>query len=343
MSTPLSRRRFVWGAMGAGGGLSILGTAVNRQRTKKHETSTSGTTFKYDLSAYMDTDPALDRYQEATTPTKLSLQLPTCLAADGDATLYVGGDKRVLIYSAAGRKTQSWELADTPTALHVDESGRVYIATKRDLQIRDADGRVLLASVGRDDACWFTSIATIGEDIYLADARGKRILVYRRDGSAKTEILAGKQGDAAGRFVIPSPYFDIAASPEGLLSVANTGEHRIEQYTSGGTFVNAWGHASMGIEGFVGCCNPADFMLLPDGRYVTSEKGLNRIKIHRPDGTLDGVVASPRSLVADASLAAQACSNCSIGYSLDLATDRHGTVFALDPASRSVRAFTALA
>ncbi|MBM3243119.1 hypothetical protein FJZ31_43220, partial [Candidatus Poribacteria bacterium] len=50
------------------------------------------------------------------------------------------------------------------------------------------------------------------------------------------------------------------------------------------------GYLSMDIDGFCGCCNPVNFAMLPDGRFVTCEKGLPRVKIYDADGTFSGVV-----------------------------------------------------
>jgi hypothetical protein len=45
------------------------------------------------------------------------------------------------------------------------------------------------------------------------------------------------------------------------------------------------------LEGFAGCCNPVGLAVLDDGRILTVEKAISRIKIYRTDGTLDAVVA----------------------------------------------------
>ena len=88
--------------------------------------------------------------------------------------------------------------------------------------------------------------------------------------------------------------------PAGLLWVAHTGQHRLEAYTFDGRLVRSWGKSSMAIDGFCGCCNPCHFAILPDGRFVTSEKGLARVKVYHPDGSLQGVVAGPEALGAAA-------------------------------------------
>jgi hypothetical protein len=90
----------------------------------------------------------------------------------------------------------------------------------------------------------------------------------------------------------------------------------------------------MAVEGFCGCCNPVYFTRRPDGKFVTSEKGLNRIKIYDAKGKFEGVVAGPETLVKDLDLAKKACADCQVGFGFDVACDSTGRVLALDPATK---------
>ena len=82
----------------------------------------------------------------------------------------------------------------------------------------------------------------------------------------------------------------------------------------------------MNIEGFCGCCNPTNIALLADGKIVTSEKGLPRVKVYRPDGTLESVIAGPEAFASRV-------------VGLDLAVDAAERVMVLDPAAKTVRSF----
>jgi len=126
--------------------------------------------------------------------------------------------------------------------------------------------------------------------------------------------------------VIPSPYFDVAVDPDGFLWAANTGRHSLENYTREGKLRSSWGEFSMEIEGFCGCCNPSHFAILEDGSFVTSEKGIPRVKIYDRLGRLSSVVAGPDRF--------------DIGtVGLDLALDSAQRILVLDPARRKVRTF----
>src|SRR5262249_4676088 len=128
---------------------------------------------------------------------------------------------------------------------------------------------------------WLTGLTTSAKDVFVADA-GNRV-IWRCDHSGKVLARIGeknKERNIPG-FIVPSPYFDLEMHPDGLLRVANPGRHRVEAYTVDGDLELAWGVASTAIDGFCGCCNPINIALLPDGRIVTCEKGLPRVKVYR--------------------------------------------------------------
>jgi hypothetical protein len=128
-------------------------------------------------------------------------------------------------------------------------------------------------------------------------------------------------------FFIPSPFFDIALSPaDGSIWAVNPGYHALENYRSDGLFLSSWEALGMMIEGFSGCCNPSHFALLSDGGFVTSEKGLPRVKIHNVDGTLRCVVAAPDRFTANVT-------------GLDVAVGTEGRIYVLDPDRGQVRIF----
>ena len=95
----------------------------------------------------------------------------------------------------------------------------------------------------------------------------------------------------------------------------------------------------MKIERLSGCCNPVYFAMTADGGFVTSEKGLARIKVYDPKGEFVGVVAGPSFLVDDKKLAKEACADCRVGAGFDVAVDERGWVHTLDPFRKTVRSF----
>ena len=83
----------------------------------------------------------------------------------------------------------------------------------------------------------------------------------------------------------------------------------------------------MSMEGFCGCCNPSNFAMLSDGSFVTSEKGIERIKVYGPGGIFRNVVAGPDSFIEGT-------------RGIDLAVDAQDRILALDPEKKQIRIFT---
>ena len=132
--------------------------------------------------------------------------------------------------------------------------------------------------------------------------------------------------EAGHGFIIPSPSFDVVVNSYGELWVVNPGKHAIENYTDGGQMRGFWQNNSTDINGFTGCCNPAEIAVLEDGAFVTSEKGMVRIKIHEPSGELRSVVAPP-ALFREEGKAPEVCA------------DARGNIYVLDFDRNTVRIF----
>ena len=117
-------------------------------------------------------------------------------------------------------------------------------------------------------------------------------------------------------------------TPDGNLWVANPGRHQLELYTPAGELLRSFGQSGNAIDQFLGCCNPSDFALLSDGRIVTAEKGVPRVKVFKDDGHLQTVVAGPDSFGDNRA-------------GLDIATDSAGRILILEPGTASIRVFAA--
>ena len=142
--------------------------------------------------------------------------------------------------------------------------------------------------------------------------------------------LAGKTvlPDSPG-FIIPSLYFDIAFGAFNDLWVVNPGKLSIENYTPSGHMQSAWGKASSVNNGFTGCCNPAHMAILPDGSFVTYEKGIDKIKVFDPTGSF--LVWLPEQAVLKA-IADFQLGN--INLVKDIATGADGKIYILDAYNR---------
>jgi sugar lactone lactonase YvrE len=151
---------------------------------------------------------------------------------------------------------------------------------------------------------------------------------FNTKGELQNEFGGKVSEDALHGFIVPSPYFDIDITEYGDLWVVNPGLHTLENYTSEGNLREHWKASGAKTEGFSGCCNPAHYCFLPDGSFVTSEKGLVRIKVYKPSGEFSGVVAGPNKF--DDKIEGQAP---------DVAVDSQGNIYALDLDRNVLRVF----
>jgi hypothetical protein len=253
--------------------------------------------------------------------------------------IYIAGDKEIAVVDKTGKAKRKITLDAEPTCLAVKENGMIVAGMGDTLVVINPEGQERTRWAVNGANARLTSIVLGSEIIFAADAVNG--LIYEYDWAGKLIRSIGQKSDGEGKngFVIPSPYFDIAIAPDGLLRVVDPGRHLIVAYTVNGDKEWSWGTATPAIEGFSGCCNPVNFAMLPDGSFVTVEKGLVRVKIYGAEGKFIGVVAGPEQLEWTGQQ--QVCTTpeqCqSKGF--DVAVDNDGRIYVLDTVKNVVRIF----
>jgi sugar lactone lactonase YvrE len=299
--------------------------------------------FTYDLEPYQKTDPSLVRYKEGGR-IALSIKEPEAVAVGPDDQIYVAGDRVVQVFNSSGERQREIALESEPRCLavggpHHEMPGRVYVGMKSHVEIYDAQGQRLATWERPSVKALYTSIAVDEKDVYVANAGDRIVLRYDTSGKLLGKIGAKDEAVDFRGFVIPSPYFDIAMAPDGLLRAVNPGAHSILAFTPEGHMEVRWGKASLAdIRGFCGCCNPAAMTVLPDGRVITAEKGIPRVKVYTAEGEFDSVVAGPEAFLPTPTAAGETRTEHKLKV-LDVAGDSRGRVLVLDPMTRSVRTF----
>jgi hypothetical protein len=296
--------------------------------------------YNYDISRYKRIDPALIQYAE-TGGFPLSLAVARAIAAGPDDKIYVAGDRAVLIFDAQGRPVAQRTLSDPPGCLTVDlvsHPGRVYAGMTDHVEVYAEDGSRLAVWPSLGSKALLTSLAAGREDFFAADAGNRVVWHYDLEGK-----LLGRIGDRdvehdVPGFVVPSPYFDLALDADGLLWVVNPASHHLLAFNARGQLKVSWGKTSLAVDGFSGCCNPANIAILPDGSIVTAEKGVPRIKVYSSAGDLAAVVAGPETLAPTATITEETRSDHKLGV-FDVAADGKGRILVLDPTGRRVRIF----
>jgi sugar lactone lactonase YvrE len=257
--------------------------------------------FNYDQSQFEKIDPALIGYRPAGG-FRVELPRPSAISV-APGGIYVAAEKALGFYDRDGRLLLQTELSGRPTCLTV-QGQRLYIGMADHVEILPAgvlnDLPAPTAWPKLQDNALLTSIAADDDAVFLADFNNRRIL--RCDLEGNVAAIIGKRDVENGvpGFVVPSPYFDLALDRTGRLLAADTGRHRVETYSREGQLLGYWGQPGPSIEDFLGCCNPCHFALLKDGRIVTSEKGVRRVKLYGADGRFECVVAGPAELAASA-------------------------------------------
>ena len=340
--TVAGRRTFLRAAAW-GGGIAGLGglagfAAKHLFRSQPADTarkSALGAEFTYDVARFQTSDPALLRYEE-TARFAVNLARPRNLAVAADGAIFVCGSGGIRKFSPGGEPALTIPLEQAVYSLALRPSGEILAGQAGKIAVFDATGAAVATWTGLPEGLLPTSMALAGDQILVADA-GNRV-VLKLDATGKKTGVIGARDPARNirGFVVPSPYFCVRMAPDGLLRVANPGEHRIEAYTIDGNFEVAWGTASFAPAGFCGCCNPVSFDIFPDGGFVTCEKGLPRVKLYNSNGEFTGLVAGPEAF-PEYLKAANAGTPDSLGSGIYAVIDPHGRVLVLDVVGGDVR------
>lgn len=294
-------------------------------------------------------EPALIRYIELVS-WPVALNEVRALALGPADEMYVAGADGLCVLAADGRPRAKFALAGEPYCLAAALSAAeqtsqqnlapaeaspgsaeevlLYVGLSDHVEVWSAAGRRLAAWDAPAPEARFSSIAVSGEHVFVADAGSRVVWHYDRQGTVQGEIGRPDPARRIPGFLITSFYFDLAVGGDGLLYVVNPRALRLEGYTFGGDLETTWGRGAATIEGFFGCCNPAHFAVLPDGRFVTVDKGLPHVKLYSPEGRFECVVASAQQVG---------------GLPADLAADSQGRVLILDAQQKAVRVFSRLA
>ena len=281
--------------------------------------------LQFDIAALKQVDPALIAYQEeAGIPVPGGV--PRAIAVTEDGLVVVGTDSAVMALARDGKVRRRVKAPDAISALAAAEDGEVFVGMGSRVAVWRAGATALTPLVTYPGASIVTSIAVLEDGLAVADA-GRGIVVLADRAGVEQHRIGPRSADGRSReFKIPSPYFDVVAAQDDSVWVVDPGGHEVRNYGRDGRVRSGWTQRGARIEGFVGCCNPTHVALAPGGKFVTSEKGIERVKVYGPSGEFESVVAAPSSFTPGVT-------------GLDLAVDADGTVFVTDPSAGRIRAF----
>lgn len=319
-SSDTSRRNFLKNGFKWMSALSIAGAGVSCG--EKEESAEKENPYEYDLSKLKKVDPKYLTWKESKRIPLTGNELRALAVSKEHIAVSV--DKEIRIFDLDGQVQKSWAVDSPVGCLSISRNGHIYAGMIDHIEVFELDGSLLSRWDALDREAILTSVLVVDSYVFAADAGHKVIHQFNMDGVHIRQI-ASTNPDTPKGFIVPSPYFDIATGHEGNIWVVNPGQHKLENYTPEGRFLSAWGETSWQLHGFSGCCNPTHLTILSDGRFVTSEKGLARVKVFRPDGKLESVVVAPDEF-----------DETTVG--LDLAV-LETKVFVLDTKAEAVRVF----
>jgi hypothetical protein len=299
--------------------------AVMWQDFYKNKNKSQKNPYEYNIDNLKNINPELIHYKEISQ-LKPDITDLISIAIDQKDDIYLTGKGKVIKYQANGNILNTFNIDSTAYSINVSDNGDIYLGMLDHVEIYDQQGKLKSKWQSPNKDVVITSIATANNSIFAADAGNKIVYHYDINGNLINEI--GKKDTLKGvpGFVIPSPYFDLLIGVHGKLWVVNPGLHAFENYDFNGNLISSWDRTSMQLEGFSGCCNPSNIAMLSDGSFVTSEKGIERIKIHDPSGDFKSVVAGPDIFEEGTK-------------GIDLAVDSRDRIYVLDPVKKIVRIF----
>ncbi len=239
--------------------------------------------------------------------------------------IYVLGDGQVFIFEPGGNLVRKWKAQEHASCLVVSPDKKVFIGASGRVEIYGDEGNRLGGfSIGDGSKpASVTSIKINRSEILVADAAARLIHRYDINGRRLGEI--GTQGHSG--FMLPNRTLDIAVDSRNVIWAADAGRHRVSSWNSDGQPIGRFGKfGTHNVEDFVGCCNPVNIAVAPDGKIVTGEKVAARVKVYSSEGKILAVIGSEHF-----------DPNC---LHLHLAVDSKGRVIVADPVRLQLKVFS---
>ncbi|HBL75379.1 MAG: hypothetical protein A2W90_04160 [Bacteroidetes bacterium GWF2_42_66] len=281
--------------------------------------------YEYNIDEFRQVDSSLILYREVFS-FPVQVEIPKGIALC-ENQIYIVAEDVFLKFDREGNLLFRKVLGASPTCIACGCNGEFLVGMRDHIRLFDGEGTLLSRWNSFGENTVITSVVVSGESVFVADAGGRVVYQCDKQGNVIRKIGEKNEEKDIPGYVIPSPYFDVAVDAEGFLWAANTGRHSFENYNADGSLRTSWKTSSVNIEGFSGCCNPAHFAVMDDNLFVTSEKGLVRIKIYDQHGQFKGVVAPPAAFDRGATIAPE------------VVVDGENRIIALDFERKSVRIF----
>lgn len=255
----------------------------------------------------------------------VKMEKPVAIEVDAKGRIYVAGKKKIKIYNRKGKEQAGIGLEFTPTCFTRIKNSMYFVASKDRVWRVPAKYPVKSEPI---KGAMLTGLVATEEYLYATDAANRKVWRWKRP------FKGGKPEQfTKTKFVVPSPYFDMAVGSDGLLRIVDPGRHRIKHFTEEGQHEKPldWGKAGFKLDEFPTCCNPAYIALLSDDAVVTVEKKIPRVKVYTLEGKLRSVVVDPTDLIGKRPFNATATK-----LVVDVAVGPKDVIYLLDPLAKEV-------
>lgn len=280
--------------------------------------------YALDLNALKRVDEALISHKETINFRLQGDSLGAILFNGSEICVTV--DNRILTLDSKGALIHEIETKALIKNLAILDETHFVVGFYNSVAIYNKNGDLIRDIEPINERSILTALAVNDGKIMVADAGNRTVYEFNENLELQNAFEGKREEGARHGFIIPSANFDLAFSASGELWVVNPGLHAIENYDANGKMRAYWEATSFKIDGFSGCCNPAKIAIMANGNFVTSEKGIVRIKMHAASGEFLSVVAPPSVFMED-------------GKAPDVAVDSAGVVYALDYDKKMIRVF----
>lgn len=225
---------------------------------------------------------------------------PRAIAIDSNDHLYiVDFTARIQAFDRDGHFLgHCWQTPDyrngRPSGISIDRDGNLLVSDShyQCIRIYSPDGTELrkLGGVAGTEPGQLDYISDVVQDedrnYYLAEF-GVNNRITKLDAEGRFVKCWGGPGSETGRFNRPRA---LALGPDGLLYVADAGNHRIQVFTHDGDFVRAWGEPGAGPGQM---SYPYDLAFNAAGELYVVEYGNSRVQKFTKDGQSMGTWGGP--------------------------------------------------
>ena len=262
---------------------------------------------------------------EATSPHPFKHSLADITVGPDDA-IYCLGDDEIRIFDAGGNLLSKWKVKSGTACLEAGPDGRVYTGSLGRVDIYSTlgenQGGMQVGNPNRPAAV--TAIKIYRNEILVADASAK--IIHRYNAAGQHLGVIGDK-NKTGSFMLPNGWLDFDIDSSGIILATDTGRHRVTEWILDGTPTGSFGKFGMqDPSDFVGCCNPVNLAVTPDGNIVTAEKVIARVKVFNPEGTMIAYIG-PENFDP----------NCT---HIHLEVDSAGRIITADPVRRVIQIFS---